>query len=99
MLTERGKQAIRFYTGYILTILIIVFGVELYLGTLYARYVIVMTAAIFMGGLLVGNRMEQVWITKKRSQLLSRESRAQSGRLGMAAAGCSTGSESGRRVS
>ena len=54
MLTERGKQALRFYAGYILTILIIVFGVELYLGTLYARYMIVMTGAIFMGGASCG---------------------------------------------
>jgi len=58
---------VRFYLGYVSVLLMMVVGVELIFGTLYARYVIIYTGAIFMVGLLAGQRYEQAWIARQRS--------------------------------
>jgi len=45
--------------------LVLVYGVDYFLGQIYARYVIVYTGAIFLLGLLVGQRSERTWIKRK----------------------------------
>lgn len=59
-------MSVRFYIGYVVVLLIIVGGVEVTFGTLYARYVILYTGAIFMGGLVIGQRYEQAWLAGQR---------------------------------
>ncbi|MEW6325499.1 MAG: hypothetical protein AB1515_08960 [Nitrospirota bacterium] len=59
------KLPVRFYIGYILTLVVIIGLVEMTFGTLYARYVILYTGGIFMGGLLVGQRYEQAWLARR----------------------------------
>jgi hypothetical protein len=55
-------MSLRFYIGYVIVLLAVVLSVEAALGTLYARYVIIYTGAIFLVGLIVGRRYEQSWL-------------------------------------
>jgi cytochrome c oxidase subunit IV len=45
--------------------LVLVYVVDYFVGQIYARYVIVYTGAIFLLGLLVGQRSERKWIRRK----------------------------------
>jgi hypothetical protein len=65
---QNNHRTLRFYVGYVMILLLIVYGVERFLGTLYARYVIIYSGAIFMAGLLVGQRYEQAWLTGRSSR-------------------------------
>ena len=62
---EQRGISISFYAGYVVALLAIVYGVELYLGTLYARYIIVFTGVIFLTGLIVGQRYERAWLAQR----------------------------------
>lgn len=45
--------------------LVLVYMVDYFVGQIYARYVIVYTGAIFLLGLLVGQRSERNWLKRK----------------------------------
>lgn len=81
---------VRFYIGYVLAVLLVVGVVEVVFGTLYARYVIIYTSGIFMGGLLIGQRYEQLWLARQRRLQgagVAMRSEASSGPVGGEAAG------------
>ena len=84
---EQRRMSINFYVGYLVTLLAIVYGVELYLGTLYARYVIVFTGAIFLAGLIVGQRNERAWMAQRYRGESAQCSRQESRRSPMWVAG------------
>jgi hypothetical protein len=65
-------MSLRFYIGYVIVLLAVVLGVEAALGTLYARYVIIYTGAIFLVGLIVGQRYEQSWLARQDRQGIPR---------------------------
>jgi hypothetical protein len=56
----------RFYIGYVAVILCLVWGVELVLGSVYARYIIMYTGGIFLAGLIIGQRYEQAWLQRQQ---------------------------------
>jgi len=58
----------RFYIGYVAVVLCLVWGVELALGSLYARYIIMYTGGIFLAGLVIGQRYEQAWLQRQQEQ-------------------------------
>jgi len=55
----------RFYVGYVAVVLCLVWGVELVLGSLYARYIIIYTGGVFLAGLIIGQRYEQAWLSRQ----------------------------------
>ncbi len=55
-----------FYLFSLLSLLVLVYIVDYYVGQVYARYVIVYTGAIFMLGMLVGQRTERNWVSRQR---------------------------------
>jgi hypothetical protein len=55
----------RFYMVYIVGVLCLVWGVELVLGSLYARYIIIYTGGVFLAGLVIGQRYEQAWLNRQ----------------------------------
>ena len=55
----------RFYGGYVAVVLCLVWGVELVLGSLYARYIIIYTGGVFLAGLVIGQRYEQAWLSRQ----------------------------------
>jgi len=58
----------RFYIGYVGVVLCLVWGVDLVLGSLYARYIIMYTGGIFLAGLVIGRRYEQAWLQREQRQ-------------------------------
>lgn len=64
-------MSVRFYIGYVAAVLCLVWGVELVLGSVYARYIIMYTGGIFLAGLVIGQRYEQAWL--QRQQRLDHE--------------------------
>lgn len=58
----------RFYIGYVAVVLCLVWGVELVLGAVYARYIIMYTGGIFLAGLVIGQRYEQAWLQRQQGQ-------------------------------
>jgi hypothetical protein len=56
----------RFYIGYVAAVLCLVWGVELVLGSVYARYIIMYTGGIFLAGLVIGQRYEQAWLQRQQ---------------------------------
>jgi hypothetical protein len=56
----------RFYIGYIAVVLCLIWGVELVLGSLYARYIIMYTGGVFLAGLIIGQRYERAWLGRHR---------------------------------
>ena len=65
-------MSLRFYIGYVILLLAVVLSVEAALGTLYARYVIIYTGAIFLVGLIVGQRYEHLWLARQDRQGIPR---------------------------
>jgi len=57
----------RFYIGYVAVVLCLIWGVELVLGSLYARYIIMYTGGVFLAGLIMGQRYEQAWLNRHRA--------------------------------
>jgi hypothetical protein len=57
----------RFYIGYVAVVLCLIWGVELVLGSLYARYIIMYTGGVFLAGLIMGQRYEQAWLNRNRA--------------------------------
>jgi len=83
----------RFYIGYVVVVLCLVWGVDLALGSLYVRYIIMYTGGIFLAGLVIGQRYEHAWLQRQqdleqhdreRDDSASRVGAAHSGRGGMA---------------
>jgi hypothetical protein len=56
----------RFYVGYVAVILSLVWGVDLVLGSLYVRYIIMYTGGIFLAGLVIGQRYEHAWLQRQQ---------------------------------
>ncbi|MBI3621908.1 MAG: hypothetical protein HY208_06970 [Nitrospirae bacterium] len=56
----------RFYIGYVAVVLCLIWGVELVLGSLYARYIIMYTGGVFLAGLVMGQRYEQAWLNRNQ---------------------------------
>lgn len=56
-----------FYICSLLTLLVLVYVVDYFVGQIYARYVIVFTGAILLLGILVGQRSERNWLNRKRT--------------------------------
>jgi len=83
----------RFYIGYVAVVLCLVWGVDLVLGSLYVRYIIMYTGGIFLAGLVIGQRYEHAWLQRQqdleqhdrvRDDAAARIGAAHSGRGGMA---------------
>lgn len=58
----------RFYIGYVAVVLCLVWAVDLVLGSLYVRYIIMYTGGIFLAGLVIGQRYEQAWLQRQQDQ-------------------------------
>ncbi|HUJ80201.1 MAG TPA: hypothetical protein VLY45_07805 [Nitrospiria bacterium] len=56
----------RFYIGYVLAVLCLVWTVDLVLGSLYVRYIIMYTGGIFLAGLVAGQRYEHSWLQRQQ---------------------------------
>lgn len=56
-----------FYLLCLLSVLVLVYVVDYFVGQVYARYVIIYTGAIFLLGLLVGQRTERNWLARQRT--------------------------------
>lgn len=52
-----------FYVVYMLFLVGLIYVVDLFLGKLYARYVLAFTGIIFMLGMLYGQRTEKKWVS------------------------------------
>jgi hypothetical protein len=50
-------------------VLCLVWGVELVLGSVYARYIIMYTGGIFLAGLVIGQRYEQAWLQRQQDRV------------------------------
>jgi hypothetical protein len=55
-----------FYLLSLLSLLVLVYVVDHYVGQVYARYVIVYTGAVFMLGMVVGQRSERSWVNRQK---------------------------------
>lgn len=56
---------LRFYIGTILVLVAAAFLVDELLGKLYVRYMILFSGAIFLWGMLVGQRSEHAWMRRR----------------------------------
>lgn len=68
---------LRFYVGTIVVLVVSAFLVDQLLGKLYVRYMILFSGAIFLWGMLVGQRSEQGWIRRRSGRSSSVPSRLQ----------------------
>lgn len=59
---------LRFYIGAIAVLFVSAFLVDQLLGKLYVRYMILFSGAIFLWGMLVGQRSEQAWIRRRAAR-------------------------------
>ena len=59
---------IRFYAIAILLLACAAMLVDLILGKLYIRYMILFSGALFLGGMAVGQRTEQQWMRRRAEQ-------------------------------
>jgi hypothetical protein len=62
---------LRFYVGTIVVLVVSAFLVDQLLGKLYVRYMILFSGAIFLWGMLVGQRSEQAWIRRRAARASS----------------------------
>ncbi len=51
-----------FYVTYMIFLVGLIYLVEYFVGNVYARYVLAYTGAIFIIGMLIGQRSEREWI-------------------------------------
>ncbi|MEW6681949.1 MAG: hypothetical protein AB1451_03370 [Nitrospirota bacterium] len=56
---------LRFYVAAIVVMVVAAFAVDQLLGKLYVRYMILFSGAIFLWGMLVGQRSEQAWLRRR----------------------------------
>lgn len=56
---------LRFYVGATVLLIVAAFAVDQLLGKLYVRYMILFSGAIFLWGMLVGQRSEQAWLRRR----------------------------------
>lgn len=56
---------LRFYVAAIVVLVVTAFAVDQLLGKLYVRYMILFSGAIFLWGMLVGQRSEQAWLRRR----------------------------------
>ena len=66
---------LRFYAGTIVVLVVSAFLVDQLLGKLYVRYMILFSGAIFLWGMLVGQRSEQAWIRRRAARSSSARAR------------------------
>ncbi len=59
---------LRFYVGTIVVLVLSAFLVDQFLGKLYVRYMILFSGAIFLWGMLVGQRSEQAWMRRRATR-------------------------------
>lgn len=62
---------LRFYVAAVVVIIVSAFLVDQLLGKLYVRYMILFSGAIFLWGMLVGQRSEQAWIQRRSARASS----------------------------
>ena len=56
---------LRFYVATMVVLVVAAFAVDQLLGKLYVRYMILFSGAIFLWGMLVGQRSEQAWMRRR----------------------------------
>jgi len=56
---------LRFYVVTVVALVVAAFAVDQLLGKLYVRYMILFSGAIFLWGMLVGQRSEQGWLRRR----------------------------------
>jgi hypothetical protein len=56
---------LRFYVAAMAVLIVAAFAVDQMLGKLYVRYMILFSGAIFLWGMLVGQRSEQAWLRRR----------------------------------
>lgn len=66
---------LRFYVVTIVILVASAFLVDQLLGKLYVRYMILFSGAIFLWGMLVGQRSEQAWIRRRAARSSSAPAR------------------------
>jgi len=66
----------RFYAVFVLLLLSAVIAVDAWWGELYARYMILFSGAVFLGGMAVGQRSEREWIRRRREVFGGRKAAA-----------------------
>ena len=56
-----------FYVSYMIFLVGLIYGVERFIGNIYARYVLAYTGTIFIAGMLVGQKSEWGWNLQQES--------------------------------
>jgi hypothetical protein len=70
---------LRFYVGTMVALVAAAFLVDQLLGKLYVRYMILFSGAVFLWGMLVGQRSEQAWMRRRMERGAGAHSRVQRG--------------------
>lgn len=59
---------LRFYLWTVVVVIAAAFFVDQLLGKLYVRYMILFSGAIFLWGMVVGQRSEQAWMRRRATR-------------------------------